>query len=182
MQTKNLCGRILAAMLTGLVALGAASTAEAYSAYRRVTADAQTGVVAWGAANFGVGGNPSTLSFFYYASDAAARLAMPAAQCFIKVDLGALVNPLQGTQVPVGNAGIQYQANPADNPAPLPWNITFDNVPPDHWSIAKTEIQNPTSSNNAASRVAAAAFQVLANTAGSGVTVINGTLQNCAAQ
>lgn len=181
MQIAKLRSRILAATLTGLVALGMTSSAQAYSAYRSVTANAG-GVVIWTLVNFGVGGAPPTLSFFHFADDNAARAGMPAAQCFVKVDLGALVNPLPGTQIPVGNAGIHFNANPADNPRPLPWNITFDNVPPDHWSIAKTEIQNPPSSNNAASRVAAAAFQSLATTVGSGVIVINGQLPNCAAQ
>jgi hypothetical protein len=181
MQITKLRSRILAATLTGLVVLGATSSAQAYSAYRSVAANAG-GVVVWTAANFGVGGNPSTLSFFHFVDDNAARAGLPAAQCFVKVDLGNLVGPLPGTQIPVGNAGIPVNGAPVDNPRAFPWNITFDNVPPGHWSIAKTEIQNPTSSNNAASRVAAAGFQSLATTVGSGVTVINGSLGNCAAQ
>ncbi|KAA1184684.1 hypothetical protein FP026_04740 [Rhizobium tropici] len=181
MQNTKLRSRILAATLTALVALGATSSAHAYSIYRSVTADAATGIVVWTAVNFGVSGNPPTLSFYYYPNDAAALLAMPGAQCFVKVDLGNLVNPPPGTQIPIGN-GIQFNANAADNPRPFPWNVVFDNVQPGHWSIAKTEIQNPTSSNNAASRVAAVAFQALATTAGSGTTVVNGQLTNCAAQ
>ena len=181
MQITKLRSRILAATLTGLVALGMTSSAQAYSAYRSVTANAG-GVVIWNAGNFGVSGPVPTLSFFYFVDDNAARAGLPAAQCFVEVDLGALVNPVVGTQVPVGNPGIPVNANPADNPRPFPWNITFDDNPPGHWSIAKTEIQNPPSSNNAASRVAAAGFQSLATTGGSGVTVINGQLPNCAAQ
>lgn len=182
MQTTKLRNRILAATLTAIIAFGATSPAHAYSVYRSVTANAG-GVVVWTAANFGVSGQPApTLSFFYYLDDNAARAGLPAAQCFVKVDLGNLVNPLVGTQVPVGNANIPVNGNPGDNPRAFPWNITFDDNPPSHWSIAKTEIQNPPSTNAAASRVAAAGFQSLATTGGSGVTVINGLLQNCAAQ
>lgn len=180
MRISKLRCSILAVLLAASSGLGMVSPAYAYSVYRSVTADAG-GVVIWTAANFGVSGAPPTLSFFYFLDDNAARAGLPAAQCFVKVDLGALVGPVPGTQIPIGN-GIVFNANPADNPRPLPWNMNFDNVPPGHWSMAKTEIQNPTSSNAAASRVAAAAFQALATTGGSGVTVINGQLANCAAQ
>ena len=182
MQITKLRGRILAAMLAASTGLGMVTPAPAYSVYRSVTAN-EGGVVVWTAANFGVGGQPTpTLSFFYYLDDNAARAGMPAAQCFVKVDLGNLINPLVGTQIPVGNVHIPVNAAPGDNPRAFPWNITFDDNPPGHWSIAKTEIQNPTSSNNAASRVAAAGFQSLATTGGSGITVIIGQLPNCAAQ
>jgi hypothetical protein len=183
MQITQLRDRILAATVTALVALGAISPAYAYSVYRSVTAD-QHGVVIWQQVNFGVSGQPPTLSFFYYPNDVAARTAMPNAQCFVKVDLGNLVNPMVGTQVPVGNANIPVGANPNDNPRPFPWNITFDNMPPGHWSIAKGQIVlNPgVTSNAAASRVAAAGFRSLATTAGSGVTVVDGTVQPCTAQ
>lgn len=182
MQITKLRSRILAATLTALVALGATSAAHAYSVYRSVTANAG-GVVVWTAVNFGVSGQPTpTLSFFYFLDDNAARAGLPAAQCFVKVDLGNLNNPLVGTQVPVGNAGIPVNGAVGDNPNPFPWNITFDDNPPGHWSIAKTEIQNPVSTNAAAGRVAAAGFQSLATTGGSGVTVVNGLLPNCAAQ
>ncbi|OWK25057.1 hypothetical protein AJ87_15065 [Rhizobium yanglingense] len=181
MQTTKLRDRILAATLTAVIAFGATSSAHAYSVYRRVTAK-EGGVVVWTAANFGVSGRVPTLSFFYYLDDNAARAGMRAAQCFVKVDLGKLVNPLVGTQVPVGNAKMPVNGNLRDNPRTSPWNITFDDNPPGHWSIAKTEIQNPPSSNAAASRVAAAGFQSLATTGGSGVTVVNGQLPNCAAQ
>jgi hypothetical protein len=182
MQITKLCSRILAATLMGLVALGAASSAHAYSVYRSVTANGE-GVVVWTAANFGVSGQPApTLSFFYFLDDNAARAGLPAAQCFVKVDLGNLINPLVGTQIPVGNVNIPVNGAPGDNPRAFPWNITFDDNPPSHWSIAKTEIQNPLTSNAAASRVAAAGFQSLATTGGSGVIVVNGQLPNCVAQ
>ncbi|MFK0165194.1 hypothetical protein [Rhizobium sp. NPDC090279] len=182
MQIAKLRIRILAATLSTIVALGAGTAVYAYPVYRSVTANAG-GVVVWNAANFGVSGQPvPTLSFFHFVDDNAARAGLPDAQCLVKVDLGNLVNPLVGTQVPVGNPGIPVNGAPGDNPRPFPWNITFDDNPPGHWSIAKTEIQNPPSSNNAASRVAAAGFQSLATTGGSGVTVVNGLLPNCAAQ
>jgi hypothetical protein len=181
MQITTLRCRVLAAMLTVLVSLGAISPAHAYSVYRRVAADAVTGIVVWTAANFGVSGDPPTLSFFYYQDDNAARAAMPAAQCFVKVDLGDLVDPQPGDQAAVGDADIPVNANPADQPRPFPWMIEFDNNPPGHWSIARPEITNAVT-NAAASRVAAAGFQSLATTVNSGVTVINGTLPNCRAQ
>ncbi|HLP67832.1 MAG TPA: hypothetical protein VK181_09970 [Rhizobium sp.] len=170
--------RHLAVVLAALAALGLASPAMAYSVYRAVNADANTGAVTWNAANFGVGGNPSTLSFFYFANDAAAQAAFPTRQCFVKVDLPNTVAPVQGDHDDVGNAGIQYQANPADQPLPFPWQIVFDNNPAGHWSIPKAQITTAPA-NNAASRVAAAGFQALATTVGSNVTIVNGTLGNC---
>ncbi|MFW8584004.1 hypothetical protein ACOJBM_00780 [Rhizobium beringeri] len=71
MLISKLRSRILAVTFTVLVSLGAISPAHAYSVYRRVTADAMTGIVVWTAANFGVSGNPPTLSFFYYPDDGA---------------------------------------------------------------------------------------------------------------
>ena len=191
MKIIKLRSRIFAAMLAALMGLGTTSSVYAYSVYRSVTADGG-GVVVWTSQNFGVSAGPlpppplpprlPTLSFFHYADDNAARAGLPNAQCFVKVDLGNLVNLLVGTQVPVGNVNIPVNGLPADNPRPFPWNITFDDDPPGHWSIAKAEIQNPQSTNAAASRVAAAGFQSLATTGGSGVTVVNGLLHNCAAQ
>ncbi|ANP91674.1 MULTISPECIES: hypothetical protein [Rhizobium/Agrobacterium group] len=181
MLISKLRSRILAVTFTVLVSLGAISPAHAYSVYRRVTADAMTGIVVWTAANFGVSGNPPTLSFFYYPDDGAARAAMQEAQCFVKVDLGDLINPQEGAQAAVGNADIPVNAAPADQPRPFPWMIGFDNNPPGHWSIARPQITNAVT-NAAASRVAAAGFRSLATTDNSGVTVINGTLLNCRAQ
>lgn len=181
MQITKLRSRILAATLTALVAFGATSSAHAYSVYRRVTADAGTGIVVWTAANFGVSGNPPTLSFFHYADDGAARLAMPDAQCFVKVDLPGVNNPQPGDQSTVGNAAIPVNGAPIDQPRPFPWVIVFDNNPAGHWSIARAEITN-VATNAAASRVSAAGFQSLATTISSNVIVINGNLVNCRAQ
>lgn len=184
MQITKLRSRILAAILTGLVALGATSSAHAYSVYRSVTADAGTRIIVWTLANFGVSGPTPTLSFRYYVNDIAAKMAQENwdTQCFVKIDLGTLINLQVNDQVPVGNVNIPVNAAAGDNPRPFPWNITFDNVPPGHWSIAKPEIQNPVSSNAAASRVAAAGFRSLATTDGSGVTVVSGHLPDCRAQ
>ncbi|MGV1836913.1 hypothetical protein ACQZ6C_19285 [Rhizobium rhizogenes] len=192
MQITKLRSRILAATFVALVALGTASAANAYSVYRSVNANPGTGVVDWTLASFGVSAGPApippnpphlpTLSFFHYADDAAARAGRPAAQCFIKVDLGNLMDPALNTQVPVGNVNIPINGVGGYNPRAFPWNITFDNDPADHWSIAKTQIQSPITTNGEASRVAAAAFQSLATTAGSSVTVINGNQNNCRAQ
>lgn len=168
----------LAIALAALAALGSVSPAMAYSVYRAVDANAVTGAVTWNAANFGVGGNPPTLSFFYFANDAAAQAAFPTRQCFVKVDLPNTNAPVQGDHDLVGNAGIPVGANPADQPQPFPWQIVFDNVPPGHWSIPKAQITTAPA-NNAASRVAAAGFHALATTGGSGVTIVNGTLGNC---
>jgi len=171
--------RILASALIASSLLGLVSQAHAYSVYRRVTAG-PNGVVVWAAANFGVGGNPSTLSFFHFEDDDVARAAMPAAQCFVKVELD-LHDPQPGATTQVGNPYIVFPTKPADQPRPFPWTIVFDNDPGDHWSIPKPEITDATS-NNAASRVAAAGFRSLATTSGSNVTVINGNLNNCVAQ
>lgn len=168
----------LAVVFAALAALGLASPAMAYSVYRSVAADAVTGAVTWNAANFGVSGNPPTLSFFYFASDVAAQAGLPAAQCFVKVDLPNTVAPVPGNHDQVGNAGIPVGANPADQPLPFPWQIVFDNNPAGHWSIPKAQITTAPA-NNAASRVAAAGFHSLATTGGSGVTIVNGTLGNC---
>lgn len=168
----------LAIALAAFAALGSVSPAMAYSVYRAVNADATTGVVAWNAANFGVSGNPPTLSFFYFASDTAAQAGMATAQCFVKVDLPNTNAPVQGDHDNVGNAAIHFVANPADQPQAFPWQIDFDNVPPGHWSIPKAQI-TAAAANNAASRVAAAGFHSLATTDGSGVTIVNGTSGNC---
>ncbi|WP_416798717.1 hypothetical protein [Ciceribacter azotifigens] len=180
MRTKRLrFRRHLAVVFAALAALGLASPAMAYSVYRAVDADANTGAVTWNAANFGVSGNPTpTLSFFYFANDAAAQAAFPTKQCFVKVDLPNTVAPAPGNQDLVGNAGIPVGANPADQPKAFPWQIDFDNNPAGHWSIPRTQITG-TTSNNAASRVAAAGFHSLATTPASGVTIVNGTLGNC---
>jgi len=178
MKTNKPRYRILAAMLTTVAALGLVGPAHAYSVYRSVTANAVTGVVAWGPANFGVSGTPPTLSFFYFASDMAARTGLPAAQCFVKVDLANTNNPQPNDHDTVGNVGIAFVAAPADQPQPFPWTIVFDNNPPGHWSIARPQIST-TGTNAAASRVASIGFNALATTGGSGVTIVNGTLGNC---
>lgn len=178
---RSLRNRLLSISVVAL-ALGAFSPAHAYSVYRSVTANAATGVVVWTKDNFGVSGTPvPTLSFFYYASDAEAVAAMADAQCFVKVDLPDGDPPKPGAEANVGNADIPVNASEADKPKPFPWVITFDNDPPGHWSIARSQITDATT-NAAASRVAASGFQSLATTAGSMVTVINGTLKNCTAQ
>ncbi len=182
MRLARLRFSVLVMILAVSGALGAVNPACAYSVYRAVTADARSGVVVWHPANFGVSGPPPSLAFFYFPNDDAARSGMPTAQCLVKMDLGNLVAPVVGKHVPVGNAAIPVNASPSDNPRAFPWSMTFDNNPPSHWSVAKTEIQNPPSTNAAASRVAAAGFQSLATAGGSGVTAINGYLHGCRAQ
>lgn len=176
---RNLRNRLLSISVVAL-ALGAFSPAYAYSVYRKVTANADTGVVVWTKVNFGVSGNPvPTLSFFYYASDASAVAAMADAQCFVKVDLPVdAAEPEPGAQANVGNADIPVAA-PGN---PFPWVIDFDNDPEGHWSIAKDAIVVAGTSNNAASSTAALGFQSLAIAANTGVTVINGSLDICRAQ
>ncbi|MGV1752409.1 hypothetical protein [Agrobacterium sp. CG674] len=179
-MNRSLRNRLLSISVVAL-ALGAVSPAYAYSVYRSVTANAATGVVVWTKDNFGVSGTPPTLSFFHYDNAAAARAGLPLAQCFVKVDLPDVDAPEPGAEANVGNADIPVNASEADKPKPFPWVITFDNDPPGHWSIARSQITDATT-NAAASRVAASGFQSLATTAGSNVTVINGTLENCTAQ
>lgn len=177
MRTK-LHHRIFAFFAASIAVLGLFGSTYAYSVYRRVTADTTTGAVAWTAANFGVSGNPATLSFFYYATDAVARARMPTGQCLVRVDLPNTATPGTGATDQVGNNAIAVGGNPNDQPKAFPWTIGFDNTPSGHWSILKTQITSLTS-NNAASRVSASGFHNLALTANSGVTVINGTLANC---
>ncbi len=176
-QLRN---RILS-MSVAALAFGAVSPAYAYSVYRSVTANPATGVVIWNKDNFGVSGNPPTLSFFYFETDDAARAGLPNAQCFVKVDLPDADAPEPGAEADVGNADIPVNAQPGDLPKPFPWVITFDNDPAGHWSIARSQITDATT-NAAASRVAASGFQSLATTVGSYVGVIAGTLATCAAQ
>ncbi|MGV2105323.1 hypothetical protein ACQZ4X_04545 [Agrobacterium vitis] len=173
--------RLLVALWIACVDAGLTSSAYAYPVYRGVTA-APNGVVSWVKENFGVSGAPTpTLSFFHYPDDITARAQMSDAQCFVKVELGALVNLAAGMQIQVGNQDVVFNVNAADNPRAFPWNIVFDDDPAGHWSIARAEIQNPQSTNAAASRVAAAGFQSLA-AGGLGVTVINGHQENCRVQ
>ncbi len=185
MQFPKLRSRILAAMLAVFATFGPIGPAHAYSVYRGVDADPKTGIVIWSKDNFGVSGKPiATLSFFHYPSDEeAAKKAKTGrglpAQCLVKVDLGS-IDPHGGDEALVGNPGVQFVVVDTDQPKPFPWTIVFDNNPPGHWSIAKAEMTY-SDSNNAASRVAAAGFKALATTGGTGVTVINGTLDYCRA-
>lgn len=172
----------LAMILAVSGAMGIVKPAYAYSVYRGVTADARSGAVLWHMANFGVSGYSPGLAFFHFPNDNAARAGLPAAQCVVKVDLGNLVTPVGGDHLPVGNPRTPVNANPSDNPRGFPWYITFDNNPSGHWSITKTAIQYPSSTNAAASRTAAAGFQSLATTNGSGITIIDGQLRNCRAR
>lgn len=179
MITYKLHLRFLAVVFALATALGLASHANAYDVYRRVAAHPGNGAVVWNAANFGVGGHPPTLSFFHFANDPAALVAMPAAQCFVKVDLPATgPAPILGATDTVGVLGLGFVANPADHAQPFLWTIDFDNNPANHWSIAKAQM-TAAASNNAASRVAAAGLHTLALTPGAHVTVVNGTLGNC---
>ncbi|WP_104666714.1 hypothetical protein [Ensifer adhaerens] len=185
MQFPKLHSGIHAAKLAIVAIFVAIGPAHAYSVYRAVDAD-PSGVVVWTKVNFGVSGKPiSTLSFFHYASDEeAAKNAKTGkglpAQCLVKVDLGE-IDPSKGDEAQVGNADVKFEAASTDLPKPFPWTIVFDDNPPGHWSIARAEMTS-SSSNTAASRVAAAGFKALAITADTGVTVINGTLNNCRAQ
>lgn len=178
MKTNKPHHRLLAVMLTAFAALGLVNPAHAYDVYRSVLADAG-GAVVWAAANFGVSGAPPTLSFFHFADDNAARQGLPAAQCFVKVDLANTgANPLVGAQDTVGNVGIPVGGAAIDQPQPFPWAITFDNNPAGHWSIDRAQIST-VGTNAAASRVAASGFHNLATTPASGVTIIDGTVAGC---
>lgn len=178
MSTGKWNGALLALTVAATTAMAAPASAEAYALYRGVTATLPAGTVSWVAANFGVSGSPPMLTFFHFASDDAARLAMPSAQCIVKVDIGAVVNPALGATAQIGDSDIQVNAARVDQPLAFPWTATFDNNPAGHWAIAKTVLVSPTS-NAAASRVAAAGFMSLATAPGSGVTVINGLYPNC---
>lgn len=177
MKAVNSAYRLAAVVLTSFMFIGTISTAHAYSVYRSVTADA-TGAVSWVAANFGVSGNPPTLSFFYFASDVDARQGLPNAQCFVKVDLVNTNNPQPNDHDNVGYANIPVGGNVVDQPRPFPWTITFDNNPAGHWSIARPDV-TAVATNAAASRVSAAGFNSLATSDNAGVSVINGSLVNC---
>lgn len=185
MQFPKLRSGILAATLTIFATFVAISPAHAYSVYRGVDADPETGIVIWTKDNFGVSGKPiATLSFFHYSTDEEAVRAtedkgLPV-QCLIKVDLGDLDDPHPGATALVGNPDVHFKVVDTDQPKPFPWTIVFDNIEPGHWSIAKAEMTY-SNANNAAGRVAAAGFKALATTAETGVTVINGTLDYCRA-
>lgn len=185
MQLHKLRSRIFAATLAVLATLGAMTPANADLLYRAVTVEAGTAVVAWIPGNFRVdgGGVPGagTLSFFRYADDNAARAAMPAAQCFVRVDLVDSHDAQPGATAPVGNNGINVGAPAEDLPRPFPWTVNFDNNPAGHWSIPRAQITDRIS-NNVASRVAAVGFFNLAITAGSNVALVDGTVDDCVAQ
>ncbi|MFW8642245.1 hypothetical protein ACOJBO_02910 [Rhizobium beringeri] len=181
MLISKLRSRILAVTFTVLVSLGAISPAHAYSVYRRVTADAMTGIVVWTAANFGVSGNPPTLSFFSLSGRWCGARRNQEAQCFVKVDLGDLINPQEGAQAAVGNADIPVNAAPSRSAEAFSLDDRVRQQSARPLSIARPQITNAVT-NAAASRVAAAGFRSLATTDNSGVTVINGTLLNCRAQ
>lgn len=179
MNNNKVLYRFLAGIFAVFAGLGLVDPANAYSIYRGVSTTAGTGAVIWNAANFGVSGGPPTLSFSYYATDALAQVGLPQYDCLIKVDLvntGPVPNPQ--AQDTVGNVNIAVGGNPVDQPLVFPWTALFDNNPAGHWSIARGVISGA-GANNAASRVAAASFAILATTALSNVTVIDGNVANC---
>lgn len=171
MPAKMWKGALIA--LAVATATATAAPAEAYTLYRSVQSADPDNTVRWSAANFGVSGSPPILTFYHFANDAEARRAMPTAHCFVKIDVGDVVNPLPGTTVQIGNADIRVNAAPFDQPLAFPWTATFDNNPAGLWGIEKTVLV-ATATNTGASRVAAAGFMSLATTPGSGVTVIDG--------
>ncbi|MFK0273141.1 hypothetical protein ACIQUG_05670 [Ensifer sp. NPDC090286] len=163
---------------TLLAAAAGSAPAQAYSLYRTMQTD-RSGSLRWIAANFGVSGPSPGLHLFHYANDAAARAAMPNAPCLLKIDLPEIASPKPGSAAPVGESRISVDAGRMDQPHPFPWSAEFDNNPAGHWAIPRSQI-SAVPTNNAASRVAAAGFRSLATTPGSGVTVVNGNLANCA--
>jgi hypothetical protein len=179
MQTNMSRFRFVAIALAASAALGLANPAHAYAVYRGVQAN-PNGTVIWTAASFGVSGGPATLSFFYAANDHDAQLHVPQNACYVKVVLAnTAANPAVNDHDVVGNDLVAVGGNEADQPQPFPWTIVFDNDPPGHWSIAKDQISSH-ANNNPASRVAASGFHNLAFNANNyGVTVVNGTQDNC---
>jgi len=153
--------RTIAVTLAVLAALGLATSSHACSVYRKVGADDKTRVM-WTAENFPVKG--SSLSFYYFPDDAAARAGMPSSQCFVKIDLG---QP-PGKRFPVGKAAIPIVTPLPRNP--FPWEIVFDTD--SHWIIPRSAIT--TSGSDVASTVAAVGLKSLATKRGSHVTVVNG--------
>ena len=182
MKIDKLRHSLLAAMLASFTTIGLANHAQAYDVYHTVHA-AANGAVDWSLASFGVSGVNPNLSFFYAASDVEAQQLLPRYECFVKVHLANTVaHPPQNAQDFVGDVSVAIGG--PNNPLPFPWRIVFDNVPPGHWNIGKGEMVNmvpqPPPSNNTASRVAALGFHNLAFNANNfGVTVINGSQQNC---
>lgn len=185
----------LALMIIAFAGISVPASAQ-YYVYHGVAAAAD-GSVDWSRNSWGVSGQPvPTLSFFHYDSDDDARAGLPGPPaCIVKVLLpGVGANPAPNAVSTVGTAQMDTEDVAAYLPdtingtptvdliMPFPWQILFDNNPPGHWSITKPTIvvtTNPPQSNNTASTIAGGAFQALANTADSGVTVINGAQANC---
>ncbi len=192
-QTKvkihTVLGRfVCVAITTGILA----GSAYAYAVYHGINKVALPSLrVEWTKDNFGVSGD--TLSYMYFANDAAATEAAKSplgdfrgisqSLCLVKVDLpGVPAVPAANITADVGGAlaGVK-PGNLDDKPRVFPWKIKFDNDPAGHWSIAKVIlVEGNEGTNAAAGRVAAAGHRDLANLAvNPQVTVINGTMEGC---
>lgn len=187
--------KLVVAAFAASAAIASSSSADVF---RGVQANPATGVVLWTPEdnNFFTNGNPPALSFY----DSQQRVIQNAGNgqqpdCYIRVAIGNPVQPVNAPPQQALNVGnpvnvmlqfihngqpIQYQAN-------FPWQIENDNNPVGHWNILRAEILagilpghlNP--SNNLGRKAATAGFQYLAQNDPQ-VTVINGALNNCAAQ
>jgi hypothetical protein len=151
-----------------------------------------TGVVRWGVNdnNFGVSGQPPSLSFFHLPNYNAAYAWAVVNQydCLIRVFLpGVPPDPQVGDAAWVGLIGGAVQHN--NFQSNFPWEIVFDNAPPNHWSIFREQILDV--SNRQAGGMATVGFQYLAindphvnviNGARLNFNVVNGAIPNCAPQ
>ncbi len=164
--------RLFAVTLATFAGLGAVNSAQAYDVYHGVNAN--NGAVIWTNASFGVSGLNPNLSFYHFDGDNEARHdpKVGAFACIVKVVLPD--GQAAGDTHALGDGNTDIIATFRGR---FPWVMTFDDAPPGHWSIVKSEIMDV--SNATAGTVSAIGFKTLAGTANSGVTVINGTSQNC---
>jgi hypothetical protein len=177
--------RLIVAAFAASAAIASSSSADVFRGVRAH----DNGVVRWehDANNFGVSGQPPSLSFFHLPNNVIPQewAVVNRYDCLIRVFLPDVQEALVGEagniplQIMHGGASQNFTAN-------FPWRIVNDDNPPGHWSILGKTILDGilpdfNRSNTLASKVAVAGFRYLAQNDPQ-VTVIPGTNPNCSAQ
>jgi hypothetical protein len=173
-------------LIVAFFAVGAsiASTSSAYADAVYHGVFARDGVIEWDHSSFGISGNPATLSFLHFDSDADATAwaEVEGRHCIIKVDIDD-TDTNQIYQIAPQPAGLYIQHQIADA-KPFPWNLVFDGVVNgngdlrEHWVLAANQISNNNIGHNAAGDLAGRAFQWLTQNLAS-VEIIDGAMDGC---
>jgi hypothetical protein len=176
MRHFNIHTKLVVAAFAASAAIASTSSAYADAVYHGVFA--QGGTIIWNRDSFGFGGNPATLSFLHFDSDADATAwaEVEGRHCVIRVDIGDANQTYQ-----IAPQHLQHQIA---NATPFPWSFVFDGmvnvngVDREHWALAKNQVSNMNISNNAAGDLAGPAFEFLTQNLAS-VEIIDGAMGGC---